>query len=228
MMSWLKRLVAPVAAVAVFGLLPAASRADSVAYHTVVTFTSAGSGATLVNGQQIQLNGTSETLTAGGQSETEVPLLPTGTTVSFGGFTASAGTTIASFIGTGVQIDIFQDYTTPPGDLGAPASGPGTFVGSATGTIGAGAFSSATLNITSATQFILPTGAVSFPPGVWYTIASSQHLNLNGSTGLFNIAGSVSAVPLPGVAWVGLTLLGGFGGARGLKRFRRVGELTVA
>ena len=41
----------------------------------------------------------------------------------------------------------------------------------------------------------------------------NQHFSVNG-----NVAGV--AAPLPGVAWVGLTLLGGLGGARGWSRFR--------
>lgn len=37
------------------------------------------------------------------------------------------------------------------------------------------------------------------------------------------------AVPLPGVAWAGIALLGGLGGVRGLKkRFRRSGEVVTA
>jgi hypothetical protein len=63
------------------------------------------------------------------------------------------------------------------------------------------------------------------PGTIMYTIEPTAYVSApNGQTGQqFHVNGHVSAVaaPLPGVAWLGLTLLGGVGGARGVARFRR-------
>src|SRR5207302_1564334 len=50
MLKVLKRFLAPLAAVAFIGLLPAAAYADSVSYHTVVYFTGAGTNSSLGTG----------------------------------------------------------------------------------------------------------------------------------------------------------------------------------
>lgn len=70
------------------------------------------------------------------------------------------------------------------------------------------------------------------PNTIRYTIEPTAYVtNPNGQTGQqFGVNGHVEtiAAPLPGVAWLGLTLLGGVGVTRGIGRFRRRQENGAA
>jgi len=218
MLNWFKCLVAPAAAMALL-IMPATVRADSVTFHTVATFTSGGTGATLLNSQQIQENGVGGgIITIAGditRTETLTPPIPQGTV--FATLSATAGNDTA-FTGVGVKIDVFQDSTVPGGPT--PPNG-GTFVGSAIGMLTALPGSS-TFIITFQTplSFTLPTGATTFPPGVIYTVDGPTQTIQFDVAGLGDVRGNVNevpAVPLPGVALAGYGLFGLIGGKRLLR-----------
>jgi len=230
MLSWIKGIAAPLAVMALTCLMPFAAKADSVTYHTVVTFTSPGSGSVI--GPANTLTGTGansgDTLVANSIATATTSLFGnTAFPVSYGSFTMT-GSTVATFVGATIQIDVFQDATVPP--VGGN-TGTSTFVGSATATFVAPALPSSldsfVLAFTSGTSFTLPAGPGGFPPHVVYKIDDQQTISPNDPSGLGHsqISGSVTeqqAVPLPSTASIGLVLLAGLGAASMLRRRRVV------
>lgn len=231
MLRLLRRMAVPVAAVAAMGITSVVAKADSVAFHTVVTFTSAPTGVTLTSPTEVTFSN-GDTLSTQNQAyggttgNPDVPFGPLPTNVSFGALSSTnSGAGIASFSGgLGIEIDIYQDYTTPPTTPPGPGTtvGPGTFVGSASGQIFPllNSFSGGTIHFTSPLSFVLPNGATGFPPGVVYTVGQDQQITFS-SNGLFDISGNVSELPLPATASTGLALLGGLGLLTGVSVLRR-------
>jgi len=242
--AWFKLLAAPIAAVALFALAPAGARADTVAFHTVVTFTSGPSFAlpsgavTLTNGGTVlTFTGNGDTLTAAGSVygsgsanpdvELYAPFLGfNGLPVSLGTLTASSGS-LQLFGGVGVKIDVFQDYTTPPTlppGTGAPVvpGNTGAFVGSVTGVIQANSAGGGTLTFDQppSFQFTLPNPPSAGQLSVQYTVDPTQQITFN-SSGVYSISGEVAAVPLPATASTGLSLLACVGCTMGAVAFRR-------
>jgi len=231
MLSWIKGIAAPLAVMALTCLMPFAAKADSVTYHTVVTFTSPGTGSVI--GPANTLTGTgansSDILVANSIASATTPLLPSGATIpiTYGSFSMT-GSTVTAFVGATIQIDVFQDATVPP--IGGN-TGTSTFVGSATATFVAPALpstlDSVVLQFTSGTSFTLPAGPGGFPPHVVYKIDDQQTISPNDVSGLGHsqISGSASeqqVVPLPSTASIGLVLLAGLGAASMLRRRRVV------
>jgi len=112
---------------------------------------------------------------------------------------------------------VFQDLTVPA-DPGSPA-GPGLFVGSASGTLTASPQDgTAVIVFDTPLSFELPSAGQNFPPGVIYTVDGPRQTIQFNLAGLGAVRGAVAeAVPLPGVAMAGITLLGGVGGLRRLR-----------
>jgi len=229
MLSWIKGFAAPLAVLALTCLMPLAAKADSVTYHTVVYFTSAGTNSTLStttnpNDTLVGNGGTGDVLTANSIVSVTQPVFPDGTEtgVSFGSFTMT-GVNAQQFANAGIQVDVYQDATSPP--IGGN-TGNSTFIGSATANFRANPNTNqdtVVLVFNSPLTFTLPSGAGGFPPHVVYRIDGTQTIKPN-QAGLEDISGAVAeqSVPLPSTAGVGLVLLAGLGGASMLRRRRAV------
>jgi len=238
MLSWIRRIVAPVAAIVVLCVLPAATRADTVTYYTKVYFTAAGSGTHLGGSAVTTALGTGfDTLISNSNpSNNAVAVSLNSSTVevypgialpaTFGSFDINESS-VQVLIGSSIRIDVFQQSTNP-----APAGDPtgaGAFVGSADATFFGSSLSHIDLKfLTGPTvSFELPGNSDGWPPNVRYTLQdqvvydsdSPPQFRLNST-----IAGTATAVPLPATAMAGMSLLGGFGGLSGLTglvRYRR-------
>jgi hypothetical protein len=219
MMSWLKRLAAPVAAVALFGLLSVAEvKADTISTTSTGTFTAAGTD--VASGSTIKTASGNTVLTYVGAADFSLDLEKV---ITLGEFTLTSSITS----GTGEKFSNNDDFNltitqvvTPPGTVGS-----GTSVGDfkAIGTIKVGSGGEQIVNFQPGTVLI---GGKSYE---LIDVTISGPTPLGPGHGLLQATlTNPTAVPLPAVAWVGLSLLGGLGGARGLKRFRRGGELAVA
>jgi len=240
MSTLLKWLAAPIAAVALLAFSPGLARADSVSYHTVVKFTGGPAGSsingagniiTFANGSQLTATGVQY---GSGGSLPDLPLMYfPGVTGSLGSIRFSGSGTPSAFSGVGLQIDVIQDYTTPP--TSPPGPGPvvggnsSAFVGSAIGTVFTtpginDQFDSATIQFNAPFQFVLPnpTPSPSVELSVMYTVAASQQIRLSSTNNaLGDISVNVQAVPLPATATTGLGLLGGLACVSGGFALRR-------
>jgi len=233
--AWFKQLAAPLAAIAVFALAPGWGRADTVAFHTVATFTAAGTsvpgGGGVIGGLGTTLTYGSDLLTISGSSygtggaNPDVPLVGSpGVNVSLGQIQMTGGASLQQFNGARVQFDVYQDYTTPPTNPPGPGQSlpPGTFRGSASGTLFAvgDRFDSLNLVFDAPFSFILPDPQTNQQESVVYTISPSQQTTAS-SNGLLDVSVNVSAAPLPATATTGLSLLAGCGCAMGVAAVRR-------
>jgi len=225
------------AALFLFGI--GTARADTVAYHTVITFIQGPAGSsgvgtntlTLANGDVLVATG----LTVGSGVSPDAPLVGTpGITGGLGDIRASGpGATIGSATSgpnsIRIQIDVYQDYTTPPTSPPGPGQilPPGSFIGSAFGTLfqtpgPLDSFDSATLTFDAPFTFILPNPPTTVQESVAYTIDPVQQIRLSASNNHLNdISVNITAVPLPSTATTGLTLIAGLSAFGGLIKLRR-------
>jgi hypothetical protein len=203
MRNWLKRLIAPVAAVVAFGLVSMAAKADTVTY-TAHGFFTAGGTATVDGGNNQILDVGANQLTFVDETNTMTlnPLFfPLGThiTADFGHFIVTGGGSPAAFTGAHIHLDITQTF---------PGSGTGAFVGGVDGSVGLNN-GVLTVKFDAPLQQIIP-NVGTYPPDVLYGIDQTQSLD---TLSLQNeeLRGFVAAAPLPTTASVGLCLLGGLG-----------------
>jgi len=224
MFAWLKRFVAPVAAIAFLGAATFAAKADTVSFYTQGHFTSGGAGGS-VGSPDYLLNVGALTLKYNNDTIVESFFIPgVVEATTFGYFTTNATnlSTLSSFNGAGFKLDIFQ--TLPDNDAN-PNNDGGTFVGSLSGSLfwTGGPDGSLTLNFNAPLDIILPAGQTAYPPAVWYHVDASQSIDISDGG---QIRGALSAVPLPGVALAGMALMGCVGGLR--KARNRAEEPAVA
>jgi len=238
MFRWLKRIAAPVAAIAMLGLASVAAKADSVSYHTVVFFTQAGTNSTLggapvtsgVNASSgfTSLLGTGaltgDFVTAVSEANPLTYIDSMGESPATFGHFLMNGATAGMFDGAKIQIDVYQDATSPLPGVGS-AAGSNLFLGSATATFRANFVRDiVVLTFDNPVSFTLPgTAGGGFPPNVVYRIDTNQTISPNGTgvlTGTTEISGGVAEAPLPATANIGLSLLGGVAVLGGLKKLR--------
>jgi len=225
MLAWLKRLAAPVAAVAVFGLFaPAQSRADVVAVGGAITSPSVIPAALIPNG--FPTTPTQEL--SGTYTQTNALNVVTGTgTYNIQVYSPDANnsnlTTIVFTVGVTsgdvnrITLTDFGAFTTDV-YVSSLAGENALFVDrlSDGGTTLGFQFNQFPLvdglnaGDTTAT-FIIRTNAPN------YTLGSLAVID----GGIASVISFAPAVPLPATAWMGLALIGGLGGARGLKALRR-------
>jgi len=244
MLGWLKRVAAPVFAVALLGMAPAAMAAP-VTFTVGSSFTNAGSD-TIVGAGGLPFNapgGGTVNLPAGtivsGDDQIAVqfvanPLVPGGVfnvnepaLVTLGELVLNTDVLAAdpsSGFDAGSTFNLAFTFNSPVGGL------PGLTSSTISGSIlfsAPGGFpeNNGTLTIDFAPNpiFINTAGGV-FRVDLADVVLQVQTGSPNDDS--VTIRARVSAVPLPGVAWAGIALLSGFGGARGLKRFRRNGDVA--
>jgi hypothetical protein len=211
MISWFKRLAAPVAAVALLASLAGTANANTVSYTTSLKFTSSGTNVLDTGAYSLTFNGAtinSLSLTMGG-------VVPLGTAVAttFGTFSTNADS-FEPFIGAAFTFSVFQS------DPATVDNNPANLLGDVTGFVTFDDVAQVTkLHFTSTPSFMIGDGA-GFPSSVHYSINQDQTLSMASP----DIRGFAAAAPLPGVALAGMALLGGLGG---LKRLRRRTAVTA-
>jgi hypothetical protein len=211
MISWLKRLVAPVAALAMFAVLPITAAADTISYTTSLVFAASGTNILDTGAYSLTFNGANIV----DLSLTKNGAVPLGTAVAttFGSFSTDAAS-YEVFSGAQFTLSVFQS------DPSTSDNNPANLAGEMTGYITFDANAQVTtLHFTSPTSFMIGSG-LSFPPSVRYTINQDQTID-NQVLGATEIRGTAAAAPLPGVAVAGMTLFGMVGGAGGLNQLRR-------
>jgi hypothetical protein len=205
MVSWLKRLVAPVAAVAILGLASTAALADSVvSYTTSLTFTSSGTNVLDTGDYSLTFN----SAVVANLSLTRNGVVPLGTAVAanFGTFSTNADS-FEAFNGQEFSFSVLQT------DPATTDNNPFGLQGTVTGFVAFDELAQVTvLHFNSTPSFVIGDG-LGFPPSVHYTINQDQTID-NQTPGFTNIRGTVAAVPLPGVALAGMALFGCVGGLR--------------
>jgi len=221
MLKWLKAMALFGVAATVFAAAPAA-KADTVVYGVQGHFATSAAGATVVSQGAGETNNV-VTYTGGtsglgffSQVFTDTAFDPTLglNVVSFGQFVSvNPGSSFVIPTPLTFSLDIYQNFP------GAGPFGPGTFVGSVTGSIVSGT-NQGNLIITfnDPLELTLPVGGTTYPPAVIYTIPLKQQF-INIATG--NITGALSAVPLPATASLGLSLIAGLGCVMVFGKLRR-------
>jgi len=233
MTSCLKRFAATIAAVALFIVAPAAVHAEDVHYYVTGTF---NLNVASVAGNQYQTdsvsvgtstitfrNNTSGVAADGGMhlvdfADVNIYGQPF-SFVDFGSFfVQSSSASGDNFTGTNFTLSIFQVV---------PGTGSGSSIASVTGTLkgSAGNASGSSIQLTFAPLTLsLPPAA----PTVQYDIdtnASGKVIIGAGNDDVTTLNGTVTSVPLPGIALAGMALMGCVGG---LRKARNRRELAVA
>lgn len=234
MLSWLKRLAAPVAAVALFvALPPAGANADPLLFPIgatgVPSFSSlpAGTLADSISGNFAMVDGLGNT-TGTGSYNVFVYSPDTGTgftTIAFN-FSVATGAvervTLRNF--GSFAVDVTQTnsglgtatgVTRLVGDIGFNFGVPIGYLDPD----GPGGLPPIALPFQSTNTFILRTDAPTYTAG---SIVFQDGGNAR------EISFAPAAVPLPATAWMGLVLIGGVGSARGMSMVRRRRALLAA
>jgi hypothetical protein len=258
MLSWLKRLAAPLAALAAFAVVPSA-KAEDVRYYVTGTF---NGNAAVVAGNQYQqstlsvsANGFTSAITyrnnstgvAADGGTHSVDLIPDPifsptryfSQIDLGSFfvtsNAPSSTPLLapSFSGNNFTLTIIQQI---------PTSGQNTTAASLNGVLVGSASSNAS---GSSLRFYFNPLDVYVPqlnPTMLYSLTGvmtnntigdpnfgKKYIQINaGTNDTTTLNAEVTAVPLPGVAMGGLWLLGGIGSFGGLKALRRRSTLLAA
>jgi len=227
MMSWIKRLAVPIAAIALVGMVSTVN-ADTVTFHTTGSF-NGGSNVLTVPG-----TGTpgDMTITFNGATAVPIELLPDGSgnlgiSASYGSFSLSdtvalGSMDLQSLNGTTFTLTVVQDDPDPfsggsNNSHALSATLTGTIVATTGGATGANQIK--VVFNSSDVSFFIPGDGLAYPPTLRYqvdretVILSTNDVHYPGTIG-----GTVSAAPLPGVAVAGMGLLGGVGGLNWLRR----------
>jgi hypothetical protein len=235
MTSWLKRFAATIAAVALFIVAPAAVQAEDVHYYVTGTFNAnvASVAGNLYQTDSLTLGGSTVTFrnnTSGVAADGGLHLVDYAdlnlygqpySNVDFGSFFVSSSTAFPgdSFTGATFTLNIIQVV---------PGSGSGSTIATATGSLvgssGNATGSSLSLVFAPLTLLLPPAN-----PTVQYDIstnASGQVAIGVGNNDVTTLNGTVTGVPLPGVALAGMALMGCVGGLR--KARNRAQEPAVA
>jgi hypothetical protein len=238
MFGLLKRIVAPLAAVAL-GIV--ASTAASAATVPIVGFTPFNSSL----GPVIVLDGSGNLTTGAGATSLVVavsnpPLsAASGTTVTIPGSLTLSGFA-ESGLATMMGSDIVQNLTTGRFNLFDASSNllltgsvnsAQIVTNSVTGSVLSGKF-----NYDGGSLFAAFPAAGLFNPGEFSftltAITPPPTISGDGTLSAFSASAtgnfSAETVPLPATAWMGLVLIGGFGGARGVSMLRRRSALLAA
>jgi hypothetical protein len=235
MVSWIKRLAAPIAALALFIAAPVAVQAEDVHYYVTGTFNAnvASVAGNFFQTDSLTLGGSTVTFrnnTSGAAIDGGMHLVDYAglnafgqpyTNVDFGSFFVSSSTAFPgdSFTGSTFTLNIIQVV---------PGSGSGSTIATATGSLvgSSGNATGSTLSLVFAPlTLLLPPGN----PTVQYDITTNASGAVAigvGNNDVTTLEGTVTGVPLPGVALAGMALMGCVGGLR--KARNRAEEVVTA
>jgi len=231
MLAFWRRIVAPVAAVAFFGMASVAN-AETVVFTTSTTFGVLGTHTiTHANGDKIAITYNTATLTVANTAPVGSPV----TNVQLGSFQVNVtdGNKDGAIANTNVSLPFSFDlvqafptgYTQP---FTSTIGGNVQFVWNNSIKLGVGS-GALTVNLSPDVAIL---GYIRYELSndpLTITVAGAGLAKGGSASSLVSpIQANITAVPLPGVAWAGMALFGALGGSRGLKKLRRRQEVVAA